>query len=256
MKTATSEPDSSRALAMIERMATDPSVDPAKLREILAVKQNWEADEARKAFARDMAEFQSRCPIIAKNDIAHNKAYARIDRIHRETRDLRKECGFWFAWQKCEIAQGMATMEGILGHRGGHTISIKQTVPVPDKVPGMNETQRAGAAMTYAKRYGECLALDIVSGEDTDGGSAKPKPAVDASQPSQPLPNEDERKKLAAELWELLKSERGADRNWVKINHWLWREEILDAAAEESMPNLEIDRLKAVVEAVKKKGVK
>ena len=170
------ESEAQRMFAMIERMATDPQVDPAKLREILSVKQTWEADEARKMFARDMALFQSRCPIIAKADDAYGKKYARIDRIHRETRGLRKECGFWFTWQVCEIRDGMAFMEGLLGHNGGHTVPIKQVIPLPEELKGQNAAQRAGSAMTYAKRYGECLALDIVTGEDDDG-NAKPKAA-------------------------------------------------------------------------------
>lgn len=168
--------------SMIERMATDPAVDPAKLREILSVKQSWEADEARKTFARDMATFQSRCPIIAKGDTAYDKSYARIDRIHRETRDLRRECGFWFTWSVCEIREGLAFMEGLLGHSGGHTVPLKQVIPLPDILKGQNATQRAGSAMTYAKRYGECLALDIVTGEDDDGAAGpKPKPGGPAN---------------------------------------------------------------------------
>jgi len=160
-------------MGIIARAASDPQVDPAKMQALLNVKQSWEADEARKAFARDMAEFQSRCPIIAKGDEAYGKRYARIDRIHRETRELRKQCGFWFAWKKCEVRDGLVFMEGLLGHRSGHTEDIKQTIPLPDELKGQNETQRAGSAMTYAKRYGECLALDIVTGEDDDGNRGK-----------------------------------------------------------------------------------
>lgn len=168
--------ETERMFSLIEQMATNPAVDPAKLREILAVKQSWEADEARKAFAQDMAVFQSKCPIISKADKAYDKMYARIDRIHRETRELRKECGFWFTWSKCEVTDNVAHMEGILGHRGGHTIPLKQVIPLPDATKGMNATQRAGSSMSYAKRYGECLALDIVTGEDDDGNAAKEKP--------------------------------------------------------------------------------
>lgn len=171
------EQSGSRAFALIEKLATDPTSDPAKLREILAVKQSWEADEARKAFARDMARFQSECPIIAKGDEAYGKRYARIDRIHRETRGLRKECGFWFTWSVCEIKADVAYLEGLLGHSGGHTVPIKQVIPLPDVLKGQNATQRAGSAMTYAKRYGECLALDIVTGEDDDGNARPIKSA-------------------------------------------------------------------------------
>ena len=108
--------------------------------------------------------------------------YAKIDRIRRETRELRKRCDFWFAWAIVEISGNVAKLEGLLGHSGGHTIPIKQVIPLPEeivsgsgKLPN-NSSQRAGSAMTYAKRYGECLALDIVTGEDFDGNGPRPRP--------------------------------------------------------------------------------
>lgn len=229
---------------MIERMATDPQCDPSKLREILSVKQTWEADEARKKFANDMAIFQSRCPIIAKADEAYGKKYARIDRIHRETRDLRSECGFWFIWSSCEVKGGVATLSGTLGHRGGHTVPVIQFIPLPDELKGQNETQRAGSAMTYAKRYGECLALGIVTGDDDDGNAGnRHKPANPAATP------EDIRiKALIKQLWELLKPVRGAENNWKQANDWMWREDVLDAAANEAAPKLTEDQFKKAIE--------
>ena len=207
-----SEPaDNGRMMAMIERMVTDPAVDPGKLREILAVKQSWEADEARKMFATDMADFQARCPIIAKLDSANGKNYARIDRIHRETKPLRSECGFWFTWNSCEIKGEVAHIEGMLGHRGGHTVICKQVIPLPDEIISRdgrkvgNSAQRAGSAMTYAKRYGECLALGIVTGDDDDG-NAKPKPNV-------PPPQGSDVAALKKQLWDMTAKIHNGNKN-------------------------------------------
>lgn len=167
---------------MIERMATDPQVDPAKLREILAVKQSWEADEARKSFAAAMAKFQSSCPIISKSDTANGRGYARLDRIHREIRPILTDCGLWFSWTVCEEREGgLMHIEGILGHADGHQIPCKQLISLPDKISGTNAAQRAGSAQTYAKRYGELAALNIVTGEDDDG-NARPKAAIPSFQ--------------------------------------------------------------------------
>lgn len=235
------ESETSRMFAMIERMATDPAVDPQKLKEILSVKQSWEADEARKAFARDMAVFQSRCPIISKADKAYDKMYARIDRIHRETRDLRKECGFWFTWQKCEIHDQMAHMEGVLGHSGGHMVPLKQVIPIPDNAKGMNSTQRAGSAMTYAKRYGECLALDIVTGEDDDGHAAPPPKPV--------APNTSELETLKRDLWELTKSVHHGDKK--KLRQYLVDDCGLDP--ERPLEEITVAEAKAVFSVAKSK---
>lgn len=239
--------ESERMLSMIERMATDPQCDPAKLREILAVKQLWEKDEARKAFAHDMARFQSQCPIITKGDKAYDKAYARIDRIHRETRSLRRECGFWFTWSVCEIKDNVAYMEGLLGHSGGHTVQLKQVIPLPDVLKGQNATQRAGSAMTYAKRYGECLALDIVTGEDDDGNGLKERPQGSATVVDSPLET------LRKELWAVLKPVRGDKLDWHASNSWLWKEEIIDGAVPERAPHFTEQRFKEVIAKVKAK---
>ncbi|MDE2103679.1 MAG: ERF family protein [Patescibacteria group bacterium] len=248
--------ESERMFSMIESMATDPRVDPAKLREILSVKQSWEADEARKAFAKDMATFQSECPIISKADSANGKMYAKIDRIHRETRELRKKCGFWFTWSVCEISGDIARMEGFLGHSGGHTIPIKQVIPLPEEIVSgsgklaQNSSQRAGSAMTYAKRYGECLALDIVTGEDFDANVKKTRPDGPASS-SNPLTEAREK------LWRLLKPIVSQDSNWNPKTwdghqKWLWDREIMDVAAVERLPNISLAHFEKVIAATEK----
>ena len=238
-------PKESARMSMIERMVADPNTDPAKLRELLAIAEMWEANEARKAFAAAMATFQSRCPIIGKLDMANGRGYARLDRIYRETKPLRTECGLWFAWHTCEIKGEAATIEGLLGHHGGHTITCKQVIPLPEEIRGTNSAQRAGSAMTYAKRYGECLALGIVTGDDLDGNAApKATPTRD----------------MLVELWKLLagKVEEApktapADVKWLSRNQWLWAHEILDGAKDpaELAQNLSAEELGRVIKSVR-----
>ena len=263
--------ETERMFAMIERMATDPQVDPAKLREILSVKQAWEADEARKAFSRDMAVFQTECPIISKADSANGKMYAKIDRIHRETRELRKKCGFWFTWASVEISANVAKLEGLLGHSGGHTIPIKQVIPLPEEIVSgsgklaQNSSQRAGSAMTYAKRYGECLALDIVTGEDFDGNVPKQRPAGPATAqqasaasatPAPEHPSAGQAmtdREARAELWARLKAHDGtltATASWDAAKEFLLNNDILKAG--EKITALPVARLLEIIAATNK----
>ena len=251
--------ESERMLAMVERMATDPNVDPANLREILAVKQSWEADESRKAFASAMAKFQSQCPIIEKLDTANGRGYARLDRIHREIRPLLRDCGLWFSWTVCEEREGgLIHLEGILGHASGHQVPVRQLISLPDKISGTNAAQRAGSGQTYAKRYGELAALNVVTGDDNDGGAkVRPQgPSAKAIARPQPSATADEFKTLASELWELLKPAVSANPKWDKKtwaghNQWLYREEILDGGIPEAMPELKSERIRKVIEQVK-----
>jgi hypothetical protein len=260
--------ETERMFAMIERMATDPQVDPAKLREILSVKQAWEADESRKAFASAMAKFQSLCPIIEKLDTANGRGYARLDRIHRETRPLLRDCGLWFSWTVCEERDGgLIHLEGILGHSSGHQVPCRQLISLPDKISGTNAAQRAGSGQTYAKRYGELAALNVVTGDDNDGNSRKERPvgpaarpAANPSAPSAPQKEtfEELKKKLSKELWDLLKPTVSQvagwnPKTWDGHNQWLFREDILDGGIPEVMPDLKPERIAAVIGLVKER---
>jgi hypothetical protein len=164
-------PEPNGALALIkEAMATGAT--PEHLRELLAVRREWEADEARKAYNVAISEFQRRCPIISKEDKAHNKTYARMDRIWREIRPLLTELGLSVTWQICELKGELCHVEGQLRHRDGHGERLVQDIPLPDKVSGQNQAQQMGSASTYAKRYALCSALGIVTGDDDDGHKA------------------------------------------------------------------------------------
>lgn len=160
------------AVALI-RDALANDVSPEKLSALLAVRREWEADEARKAFNYAIAEFQRRAPIIAKADKAYDKQYARMDRIWREIRPLLTELGLSVTWQVCELRDnGLCHVEGQLRHRQGHGERLAQDIPMPELIKGQNKAQQMGSATTYAKRYALCGALGIVTGDDDDGHAA------------------------------------------------------------------------------------
>jgi hypothetical protein len=179
------ESDAGGTYGLIMQAVADPNCDPAKLREMLAVKQDWDADESRKAFAIDLVLFQGRCPIIERADKGDKAPFAKLDRIWRETRQLRAECGLSIAWTVCEIDANITTchLEGMLVHRSGHVVPIRRTMPVPEAILSsstgksvQNATQRAGSAESYCKRYAACAMLGIVTGTDDDGEGGAPPP--------------------------------------------------------------------------------
>jgi len=171
MTTALIIPDQqSQAAAMIQ-MAVDKGMPAEQLREFLAARREWEADEARKAYSQAIADFQSRCPIIEKGDKAHNKAYAAMDRIWRTIRPLLDETGLSIVWTVNTLTDYGLHIEGEIRHRAGHAVPISYDLPMPDKVTGQNAAQQMGSATTYARRYALCSALGIVTGEDDDGNA-------------------------------------------------------------------------------------
>jgi hypothetical protein len=163
-------PTEADATSMIVRAVADPTCDPAKLRELLSVRREWEADEARAQFNAAVVLFQQKCPIIEKGDKAYDKMYARIDRIWRTIRPLMEECGLAVTWESVLEKNGVCVLEGHLRHKRGHAQPLHHEVPLPDLIKGQNATQRGGAGETYAKRYALCAALGIQTGDDdTDG---------------------------------------------------------------------------------------
>lgn len=159
------------AVAII-REAMASGVSPEHMRELLAVRREWESDEARKSYNRAISDFQRQAPIIEKGDRAYDKEYARMDRIWRTIRPLFTGLGLSITWQICEMKDGMCHVEGMLAHRDGHGVPIRQDIPVPDVLKGQNKAQQFGSARTYAQRYALCGALGIVTGDDDDGHAA------------------------------------------------------------------------------------
>lgn len=161
----------SQSISLI-RDAMANGADPAYLRELLAVRREWEADEAKKAYFHSISEFQKRAPIIEKLDKAYDKMYARMDRIWRTVRPLFTELGLSCTWQVCEIRDGICHIEGQLAHAQGHSVPLMMDVAIPEILKGQNAAQQIGSARTYGVRYAFCAALGLQTGEDDDGHSA------------------------------------------------------------------------------------
>ncbi len=164
------------APSVLIREAMRADVSPEKLSALLAVRREWEADEARKAYSVAITDFQRRAPIIAKEDKAYDKAYARMDRIWREIRPLLAETGLSVTWQICELrgtgADQVCHLQGKLRHVAGEIETLIQDIPIPELIKGQNRAQQMGSASTYAKRYATCAALGLVTGDDDDGHGA------------------------------------------------------------------------------------
>ena len=165
----TTRNDSVSVYDLLLRSVSDPGSDPAKLRELLAVRREWNADEAATAFNAAVVKFQQKCPIIPKLDKAYDKMYARIDRIWRTIRPLMEECGLAVTWESVRGEKGVCILEGHLRHTRGHAQALHHEIPLPELIKGQNTAQQAASGETYAKRYALCAALGVQLGEDDDG---------------------------------------------------------------------------------------
>jgi ERF superfamily protein len=241
--------------AVVARAAMSPDVDPGKMRELLAMRKELEAEKAAMLFNQAMAGFQSEVPILVKSRGVPDRTgrvaykYSPIEEVEVHIKPLEGKYGFRHSFPRMENTGGMITAVCRVTHSAGHSEDSSCTYRLSTKTGIMSDTQQDAATETFCKRRALCNAYGLtLAGEDFDGaGRVKP------TGPSA-LAADDAVKPLAQELWNLLKEVRGTAKNWDMANSWLWREEILDAGNPDDVaPNLSAKRFREVIAATKKR---
>jgi hypothetical protein len=154
------------------------NVDAAQLEKLMDLQERWEAGQARKAFAGAMANFQANCPTILKSKKADRYNYAPLDEILRTIRPHLDAAGLSVVFNT-SMKDAVITAYCTVQHIDGHSVTSEFSAPV-DPAMKVNETQRAGSANSYAKRYALCNALNLVGSEfDDDAFSAAHQPAIE-----------------------------------------------------------------------------
>lgn len=136
-----------------------------------------------------LVAFQSECPSVAfdsKNPHFKNR-YASLAAIHRVVTPILIKHGL-------AVLQFPVSEEGRAGcvtrivHESGESMEDTLLLPL-----AKNDPQGAGAAITYARRYGLSGALGLVTEEDDDGEAASGRAAAVAKPNGQPVPRAKER---------------------------------------------------------------
>jgi hypothetical protein len=175
-------------MSVIRSAALDPRCDPAKMRELLNMAKEIEADEAKKAFTRDFIAMQAQLPSISRDGKIEIRAkdgtgerrgavqqatpYATYNAIDKVIRPILIEFGFALSFSTDPAPDGRINVTAYLDHAMGH--QRHSTFPLPAETSGSkNNVQGWGSSTSYGKRYGSILLLNIVSHDprdaDTDG---------------------------------------------------------------------------------------
>jgi ERF superfamily protein len=160
--------------------AIEHNVGIDTLERLLALRERLKAEQAREAFLRALAAFQGECPVIVKSKTVtiqpqtgrgYSYRYAPLDVIVEQIRPYLQKYGLSYTI-KTRQDDGSLTAICEAHHEAGHTEPSELTVPI-DRAARMNDTQKVGAARTYAMRYAFCNAFGILTGdEDTDAVTA------------------------------------------------------------------------------------
>jgi hypothetical protein len=147
-------------------------LDVDKLAKVMEVRERWESRVAEQMLAASLAEFQRSCPSIKKERKSNNGNYASLDDIMFAIREALAANGLSVSFDTGVPGEGILSVKCHVLHAGGATFSREVTVPV-DKQMRVNDTQKMGSAISYAKRYALIAALNlIVSDHDDDGNAA------------------------------------------------------------------------------------
>jgi hypothetical protein len=159
-------------LAVIERVATSPDADLAKLEKMIELQERVLDRNAKQAFAAAIAAMQAEIPEVVERGKAHNNTrYANFEDINAAVRPVLQKYGFAITFRIKQL-EGSIKVTAVLSHREGHSEETDIVLP-SDASGSKNAVQAVGSSVSYGKRYTMSALLNIATrGEDDDAAGA------------------------------------------------------------------------------------
>jgi len=226
-RTPDADPNSTGSLV---RLAMERGMDVAMIKELLQLRREEDADQARRAFVADLAAFAAECPTVQKDrHVTFNRVdyhHATIGNVIETIGPVLARHGFSWAFVPEQPDKGMMTVTTELTHRLGHSRQIKLTAAVAgaDKDNRMNPLQQLCSATTYLSRYGFLMACGQATRDQTDddgkcGGEDRRSGGVQANASDLPQKAADT---IAAFAKALGDKARGDLERWVECEAPQW----------------------------------
>jgi hypothetical protein len=179
------EPQASETTALmqvIERVAMDKDADITKLEKMLDMQERILNRNAKQQFTADLASMQIELPRVIEKGEGHNKSkYALLEDINDTIRPVLQKYGFAVTF-RVKHESNVMWITTVLSHRDGH--SEETSIPLAlDTSGSKNAVQAVGSTISYGKRYGICMMLNISTGEDNDAQGL----AANKEPPKQPI---------------------------------------------------------------------
>jgi len=171
--------DGSSLMRMIETAMSRPDADIAKLAGLLAIKERWDATEAKKDYHEAMAAFKQNPPTILKDkhvEFTNNKGsltsydHATIGNVVKQIVAGLAEHDLSHSWSTEQLDGGQVAVTCTITHKSGHSESVTLKAG-RDESGGKNSIQALGSAITYLQRYTllAITGLAVEDGSDDDG---------------------------------------------------------------------------------------
>lgn len=223
--------DASALMQIIARAATDATFDVAKLDALLAVKERWEAAEARKAFVAALNAFKADPPTITKNKHVGFESrreggaktdywHATLDHVCDRVGEALSRHGLSHRWETQQLDKGLIRVTCILQHVAGHAERVTLEASA-DQSGNKNSIQAVGSTVTYLQRYTLLSATGMATTEQDDDGRGSEGQEGSQDETEQPWPAD----RLAAGAQAAAKGV-AAYGAWWKAQDMDWRKDV------------------------------
>jgi hypothetical protein len=187
------QPEGATILAMIDKIAGLPNVDPQQVLQLYEIHQRMQADAARKAFMVAFSECQKEMAPIARDAVnpQTRSKYATHAQLDGALRPIYTKHGFGVSFNTglgdgTPIADNHVRILLDLSHRGGHERHYQVDMPNDGKgAKGndvMTKTHAQSSAFTYGRRNLEVLAFNIATVDDDGNAASRPQPLITDAQ--------------------------------------------------------------------------
>lgn len=143
-------PNQPTMLTIIDRALAMPDLDVEKLRTLLDMKERWDANEARKAFAEAKAAFQAEAIVIIrdKTNNQYNSKYVSLGQLVKTVTPFLSKHGLSCSWA-IDQSNGIRVACTML-HSLGHSETVSMVCPL-DTSGAKNPVQQVKSSITYGK---------------------------------------------------------------------------------------------------------
>lgn len=183
-------------VAMIERVAMDPTIPLDRLEQMMAMKERMEdrareddERQAKKAYFAAMSKCQAELPVVVKTkkNSHTNSTYADLAAIEDQAMPIVHQHGFAVSFQPDGYNdKGELRIRWEISHEAGHARDGIGEIPVDGagsqgKV-NKTGTQAFGSTATYGRRYLLCMLFNISTGDDLDGNKPQDNTRITSDQ--------------------------------------------------------------------------
>jgi len=185
--------DPLQIMAVIERLATNPTVDPEKLERLLALQERLLDRNAKTAFDDALGRVIPALPVITRDGkiivqektatgkrdgaVTQNTPYAKWETIMPIVNPILAEHGLHIRHRIGTAADGRVRVTALLSGYGYTDDSCYFDLPA-DTTGSKNNAQAWASAVSYAKRHTACAVLNIVTRQEDDDGKGSGRPVV------------------------------------------------------------------------------